>query len=631
MGKKAFLDKIADSNGDEKYIAILKYAWFLRQKEPMESAKQAKIVLKFARKEKKNDFEFSALKYLSYAYFYYSDMKEAGRWADEIRKTGQKHDNSRAIGVCYSMKSRIALQQNNTSEAMENILIALEYYLKENNIQDLISCYTAMGMIHLQREENTEAEQYLQLALQKAEEIDSHAQHSIRVNIGNVLYKQQKFEESLKMYLKSLEYFQEHNMENSVATALLNIGLCHKSLGDNEVALENLKQSYDLCKKLKNPQKLGLAANAIANDYILKRDWENTLKYLKEALKVAEDNDYKVDKVSCYSTYIKYNEMKEDFVEASKYLHKLVKIKDEINSDNNQKEIADLETKYKTQIYRLETAELDVKNRTISNQNIELNKTLENLRNTYQNLKEKFQETVIQLNTQDERLSSQSRMAMMGEMISSIAHQWKQPLNVVWIMAQAIGDAWEFDELNDEFMQEQLDRIGEQVMYMSDTINDFRNFFKPEYVCDFNVAETIEKSIKLVSYMMNKKNIKITKELATTCYINGNPSELVQVLINLMNNAKDAILRTNLTESFINISLTCNAETITIKVFNKGDLINPEYLKKIFDPYFTTRGEKGTGIGLSICQNIIENKFNGKISVQNLTDGVEFDITLLKE
>ncbi len=630
MGQKEYLDEIANSEGEEKFQAILKYAWFLRQKEPLESASQAKKVLEYARQQKKKDLELTALTYLCYAYFYNSDLEETDRWIDKLEKTGKKYGNSHAIGAAYGMKSRILLHQSNSAEAMENALIALDYYLKENSPKDLISSYTTLGMIHLQREENTEAEHYLQLALQYAEEVNNHAQYSIRSNIGNILYNEQKYEEALKEYLICLQYFKEYDMVSSMASVLLNMGLCHRYLGNYETALENLQESYKFCENIKNFQKLGLAATAIAHVNILKSDWDNALKYLQKAEKLAEENNLKIELVSCYSTYVKYHEEKEEYVEANKYLHKLLTLKDKINNDNNQEKISILEAQYKTQIYRLKSAELDKKNKAINNQNMQLNKTLENLQNTYKKLQEEFQEVVNKLNAQDDLLSSQSRMAMMGELISVIAHQWKQPLNVIWVMAQAIGEAWEFEELDDEFMKSQLKRIEEQVMYMSETVNDFRNIFNQDYTLDFNVANTVNKSINLVSYMTNKNGINLIRELEDKCYLNGNPNELSQVLINVFNNARDAILRNEVNDPYIKVTLSCDTEFITIKVFNNGKHIEPENLDKIFESYYTTKGKEGTGMGLTICRKIIENKFGGHIIARNLDEGVEFEITMPK-
>ena len=624
MERKEHLDKIAESEGEEKYQAILKYAWFLRQKDPLECAKQAKIVLKHARTEKNIDFEFSALNYLCYAYFYYSDLEETGKWADELEKSGKKHSNSRATGSAYSMKARIALQQNNTSEAMENILVALDYYLKVNSARDLISSYNALGMIHLEREESTDAEHYLQLALQKAEETDNLAQHTIRVNISNLLYKQLKFEESLKINLKSLKYFREHDMGSSIATVLLNMGLSQRYLGNIEAALENIEESYKIYKEINNPRDLGLATIGIADIYIQKKDWNNALKYLEEAVKLAEENNLKINLASCYLTYAEYHEMRGEFAEANKYLHKLVEIKEEINKENNQEKISILETQYKTQIYRMKSAELDKKNQTMNNQVTELNKTLANLQETYKSLQEEFQKAVNKLNAQDDLLSTQSRMSLMGGMISAIAHQWKQPLNVIWVLVQAIDDSWRFDELTEEFMDNQVKQIGDQVHYMSETVNDFSKFFKPDYVQEYSVEETIEKALKLLAYMLKSSGINLVKELEGNCRLSGNPNELSQVIINIINNAREAILRDKIIAPEIRVKMNCNKERISITIYNKGNHIKPEILEKIFEPYFTTRGKEGTGIGLQICRQIIENKYNGTINASNCDGGVEF-------
>lgn len=186
----------------------------------------------------------------------------------------------------------------------------------------------------------------------------------------------------------------------------------------------------------------------------------------------------------------------------------------------------------------------------------------------------------------------------------------------------------QFEELDDEFMESQLKRIEEQVMYMSETVNDFRNCFNPDYVINFNVAESIDKSINLVSYITDKNRINLISELDDKCYLNGNPNDLSQVLINVLNNAMDAIAHNEVNDPYIKVVLSCDAEFITIKVFNNGKHIEPENLEKIFESYYTTKGKEGTGIGLSICRKIIENKFCGHIIARNLDKGVEFEITM---
>lgn len=628
MKKEEYIFKIENSTGKEKYRHLLKYAWYLRQKEPLECARISKEVLKYARKEDERDLEYSSLKYLCYAYFYHSDMETTSKWIVELQRAGKKNCNYQAIGNSYSMTSRVALQQNNIPEAMENILKALECFLKINSTNDLISAYNALGMIHSQRDENKEAEHYLLLALNEAEKIDNHVQHSIRTNLSNIYYKQRKFQKSLDMYLKSLEYFQSKEMESSMATVLLNIGLCYSYLDDSTKALEHLKRSYELCEKINDPREFGLAANAMAHIYILEEDWKNAYKYMTNALQLSEDNNLKFNIISCYSTYIKYYEAQKDYIQANVYLHKLVEIKDEVNCENNEKNFANLEAQYKTQIYKLKNAELDKKNKAMDNQIQELNSTLKNLQDTYLDLQNKLQETLEQLNTQGNLLSSQSRSAMMGEMISAIAHQWKQPLNIIWVMTQAIGEAWDFDEIDDEFMKNQIDKIGEQIMYMSDTVNDFRNFFNSDLLTDFDASSAVERSIKLVASLFDKNGIRIQKELDSNCKLSGNPNELVQVIVNVLNNAIEAVLRSNPSEPKIRVVLTCNDTNITIKIFNKGDQIREDVLPKLFEPYFTTRKNEGTGIGLYICRNIIENKYNGSINARNWDDGVEFEINI---
>jgi len=120
----------------------------------------------------------------------------------------------------------------------------------------------------------------------------------------------------------------------------------------------------------------------------------------------------------------------------------------------------------------------------------------------------------------------------------------------------------------------------------------------------------------------------LEKDIDEQCYLNGNPNELSQVLINVINNARQAILKSNPTDPLIKIQLYCKEKNILIRIYNTGDLLSEDHASRIFEPYFTTREKDGTGLGLHICRQIIENKYRGSIIAENHSDGVEFIIKL---
>ncbi|MDP8210002.1 MAG: tetratricopeptide repeat-containing sensor histidine kinase [Candidatus Stygibacter australis] len=628
MERKKFLDRIATSEGEEKTKALMDYSQYLQQTDPLESVKQAKLVLEIARAQNDIQLEINAMINIANAYICNSDFPKAEHWINFLLRTGTKNKIPKALGTAYALKARVDLSQNNATSSLQNMLLALEYFLETNDQFDLLSCYNGLGIIHLMKTELDEAYHYYQLALQIAEKIGSNAKHSIRVNIGIIQTEQKKYKEALESNFISLEYFRENDQKTSEATALYNIGFCYYQLEELTDSLTYLEKSYALSKDLNEKYLLSKRCNAVATTLVKMGELDKALPYIEESVKLAEKYDLQWDMALGYETYSLYYKERGDYQQAYDYLQKVLSLKDKINKENTQGKIAELEAKYKTQIYKLQNTELDESNKAMSNQITELNESLSGLQTTYLSLQKDFEKVVERVNAQDDLLSSQSRMSLMGGMISAIAHQWKQPLNVIWVLVQAIDDSWHFDELNEEFMDNQVKQIGEQVHYMADTVNDFSKFFKPEYVQEYSVAETIEKALKLLAYMLKSSGISLIKELDDNCRLSGNPNELNQVIINIINNAQEAILRDKIIAPEIRIRMNCNKEQISITIYNKGNHIKPENLEKIFEPYYTTRGKEGTGIGLQICRQIIENKYNGTINANNCEGGVEFVIEM---
>lgn len=257
--------------------------------------------------------------------------------------------------------------------------------------------------------------------------------------------------------------------------------------------------------------------------------------------------------------------------------------------------------------------------------------------------KVRFQEDIIQ---------QQKRFADMGKMINAIAHQWRQPLNNIYIIMQMIQETNSGEDYGVE-----LDELYQQhdnlIHFMSKTIDDFRNYFAVEKEKkEFNIVNEIIKTALLLRAQMNSNNIGLNihcgceknsfdynNDIEADDYCNtghdifyGQPGEFRQVILNILNNATDAILEKRKHgwdggAIYLNIKLDDNNFNIFIQ--NTGDTIEKKVLKKIFDPYFTTKEEgKGTGIGLYMSQMIIKNDMGGSISVKNINDGVEFCIRL---
>ncbi len=237
----------------------------------------------------------------------------------------------------------------------------------------------------------------------------------------------------------------------------------------------------------------------------------------------------------------------------------------------------------------------------------------------------------IQKNREKEKLMlHQSRLAQMGEMISMIAHQWRQPLNNLSVLNQTVVLKYKRDKLDEKAIEYFKINSSKQIQSMSKTIDDFRNFFKPEKKkINFCINEIIENIINMIEPIFTIKEIEIRFKVDTSYHIIGYPNELGQAILNIINNAKDALIENNIKEKRIDILLNKDKDMLTLIIKDNAGGIPNNIKDKIFDPYFSTKNDKnGTGLGLYMTKMIIENHCDGKINVSNDEFGAVFKISL---
>ena len=235
-----------------------------------------------------------------------------------------------------------------------------------------------------------------------------------------------------------------------------------------------------------------------------------------------------------------------------------------------------------------------------------------------------------ELRQQNSHLIQQSKMAAMGEMIENIAHQWRQPLSQVNSAVLLVDGILDQKDVHDEQIEAKLSEIEDLTKYMSTTINDFKDFFVQEKkIVSFMLSDVVKKSIGIANSMLQKSHIEIKLTVGDETILNGYPNELQQVVLVLINNAKDVLISRKTVAPKITIIIVRNEERVSITVCDNAGGIEEDIMDKVFDPYFTTKHQtQGTGLGLYISKMIIQDSMHGTLDVQNRDEGACFTVML---
>lgn len=235
-----------------------------------------------------------------------------------------------------------------------------------------------------------------------------------------------------------------------------------------------------------------------------------------------------------------------------------------------------------------------------------------------------------ELKNKEEIMIAQSRHAAMGEMIGMIAHQWRQPISIVAMIANNMLLDVELDEVNKDGCNTQANDIIEQTEYLSKTIDDFRNFFRPNKEKDITcIEDVISETQKIIGSSLEYSSIELSIKNGNKKQIKTYSRELLQVFINIIKNAKEALVENRENDRKITINIADDEKNVVTTFCDNGGGIDKDIIDKIFEPYYSTKTEKtGTGLGLYMSKTIIQKHLNGTISVENFENGACFKISI---
>lgn len=253
------------------------------------------------------------------------------------------------------------------------------------------------------------------------------------------------------------------------------------------------------------------------------------------------------------------------------------------------------------------------------------------LENLNINLENKVKKGIEDGKKKDKAILEQARLARMGSMISMIAHQWRQPLSELSGTLMELETATRFKKADETHILHSLEKSDTLIEFMSNTIDDFRNFYKPDKKKEnFDILEYCQKAIDLVDASLKDNNIELILDIKSNKICYGYPREFSQVILNLISNARDILIERKIQNPKIIFKIQIKGLKSIISVKDNAGGIFEENLELIFDPYFSTKdANKGTGLGLYISKLIIERNMGGELSVQNDEDGAIFKIVLI--
>jgi len=252
------------------------------------------------------------------------------------------------------------------------------------------------------------------------------------------------------------------------------------------------------------------------------------------------------------------------------------------------------------------------------------------LKSLNDNLFMKVQYGIQEAKQKDKKILEQAKLARIGSMISMIAHQWRQPLSQLSGILMELETATRFKKVDDTYILNAIAKSDKMIEFMSNTIDDFRNFYKPDKIKEeFLLSMACSKAINIIDATLENLGINLIFNVEDDKKIFGYPTEFSQVILNIISNAKDILIEKEIKNPKIQIDIKLKGILSIITIKDNAGGINEENKELLFDPYYSTKdSSKGTGLGLYISKLIIERNMGGELSVYNDNEGAVFKIVV---
>lgn len=590
----------------------------------------------------------------------YKDLGKLTDAVDFLNKAltlGYKLNDSTSIRITLNSLGNVESDKGNHAKALEYFFKSLKIAENMNDNVGMASSYNNIGIIYKNQKEYYKALEFYHKSLTLCYLLDDKRSIAKNINnIGMIYFELKEWNNAIMFFNKSLEINKEFKDKKGVSISCNNLGSVFDSKGDYKKAYEYFSQALNIRLEIDDKKGLASVYYNIGKMYKKQNDYTNSLNSFQKSLEYSLLVGDKIQTQLNYEFISEVYAKLKKYEDAYKYYKLNASMKDSLLKENKIELISDLINKYDSEKKEREI-QLLLKDKELQQLKLSQNKYLlvffvitiifliilvtaifyafhqkkktnRELFLLNETLETRVNEEVLKNRQKELMLTLQSRQAAVGEMIGNISHQWRQPLNALGVIIQNIKEAYAYGELTEEYITTKSDKSMSLINYMSQTIDDFRNFFRPDkQKVEFSINEVVNKTIKFLESSFKNNNIKIELDEVENVNIWGFQNEYSQVVINIMNNAKDVFNEKKIACPQINIKIFTNKTYGCLTIEDNGGGIPKNIMEKIFEPYFTTKSnDKGTGIGLYMSKTIIENHMNGKLKVENSENGAIFTI-----
>jgi signal transduction histidine kinase len=531
------------------------------------------------------------------------------------------------------------------SKLLEDYQSSLQYFdqaealkLRNNKEEELGMLYNNRGSVHNDLGDHDFAYRDYLKARELLERFGSQSELALVYNnLGNYYIQEKDYSLALDFFNKSLDLKDPDTAQ--FQTTLINIAKLHYNNNDIQRSQLFLTEAEEVCYKYGFLNQLMDIYNLNQEIYLDRKEFSRAILYLKRHQALA-------DSILAIESHYYLQDLK-DFYELQARDQNITILETEAKQ-NQSKLLMNTFIMFWVIIFiislialilyffkrrktrRLQIETLERKNQLLREERIKTDVVVNMLQRLKSQLENQIDKEVKHIRERDSMILIQSRNSAVGEMIGNIAHQWRQPLNAIGIMIQDFSEAYEFEEFNDKYIGEKISIIDNLIVFMEDTIDDFKKFFSPDKTeIPLKASEIVQRAIEFVSCTFNARNIIYDIKLIEDFVTFGSENELFHALLNILNNAKDAFVEKKISNQSVIINIYTSQDFGCIDIIDNAGGIDSSLIDNIFEPYVTTKKQSnGTGIGLYIVKYIIEKHFSGSVSADNTSTGARFSIKL---